>query len=85
MAKWLSHSFDRMILRNEGGGGGPVALELFGYLKRQLELLAFSRTFSLVKDIRNLRISLRNKRLYSYVFITYMRGFAHSSIPRSLH
>ena len=30
----------------------------------------FLQTFLLVKDIRNLRISLRNEPLYSYFFIT---------------
>ena len=30
--------------------------------------------FLLVKDIRNLQISLRNELLYSHVFITYMGG-----------
>ena len=39
LAKWLSHNFDRMILRKKRNGGGSlVALRFFGYLKRQLEL-----------------------------------------------
>ena len=57
----------------KSGGGGLVALRVFGYLKRQLELLGFYECL-LVKDIRNLQISLRNELLYSHVFITYMNG-----------
>ena len=45
LAKWLSHSFDRMILRKMSGGGNLVAFRLFGYLKRQLELLIFYECF----------------------------------------
>ena len=30
--------------------------------------------FLLVKDVRNLQISLRNELLHSHVFITYMGG-----------
>jgi len=54
-------------------GGSLVALQFFDYLKRQLELLIFS--FLLVKNIRNLRINLRNELLHSRVFIAYMREF----------
>ena len=46
VAKWLSHSFDRMILRKkEREGGSLVVLRFFGYLKRQLELLIFYECF----------------------------------------
>ena len=42
----FSISFDQMILKNKGReGGGLVALQLFGYLKRQLELLVFNECF----------------------------------------
>ena len=35
LAKWLSHSFDQMILRKKGAGDeGLVDLRFFGYLKR---------------------------------------------------
>ena len=84
MAKWLSHSFDRMILRKKERGGGLVAPQVFWLLKKATRTFNFLRTFLLVKDIRNLRISLRNELLYSYVFITYMRGFTPSAVPRSL-
>ena len=30
LAKWLSHNFDRMILRKKSGGGRLVALQFFG-------------------------------------------------------
>ena len=43
--KWLSHSFDRMVLRKRSGGGGLVALRFFGYLKTELELLIFYECF----------------------------------------
>ena len=36
----------------------------------------FLQTFSLVKkNIRNLRINLRNEHLFPYVFFAFMRGF----------
>jgi len=40
-----------------------------------LVTLNFLGMFLLVKDTRNLQISLRDELLYSHVFITYMRGF----------
>ena len=39
LAKWLSLSFDHTILRNMGGEGGLVAMQFFGYIKRQLLIL----------------------------------------------
>ena len=75
LAKWLSHSFIRKILRKRGEGGSLVALQFFDYLKRQLELLIFFTNILFVKNIRNLRINLRNEPLYSYAFIVYMREF----------
>ena len=45
MAKWLSHSFDRAILRKKSGGVDLVTLQFFGYLKRQLELLIIYEHF----------------------------------------
>ena len=74
LAQRLSLSFDQTILRNKGGERGLFALQFFGYLKRQLELIIFNERFLLVKNIRNLRINLRNKLLYSYIFIMYVRG-----------
>ena len=71
MAKWLSLSFDQTILRKRGGGGGLIALQFLGYLKRQLEP---TNVFVRKKNIRNLRINLRNELLYSYIFIMYMSG-----------
>ena len=58
LAKWLSCSFDRIILQKKGGGG-PVALQVFGYLKVQLELLIFSNVFKqfVVKNCSNERPS----------------------------
>ena len=57
----------------------------FWLLKKATRTFNFLRMFLLVKDIRNLQISLRNELLYSHVFITYMKGFTPSSVPRSLH
>ena len=62
---WLNGFLIVLIGRREGGS--LVALQFFDYLKRQLEL--FLRTFSLVKNIRDLIINLRNKLLYSYVLL----------------
>ena len=42
LTKWLSHNFNRKILRKKRSGvGGLVALQFVDYLKRQLELLIF--------------------------------------------
>jgi hypothetical protein len=65
-------AFSRFLLNDfekKGGGGGPVALQFFGYLKRALKLLIL-----LVINIHNLRINLDNELQYSYIFITYIRG-----------
>ena len=85
MAKWLSHSFDRMILGKKERGRRPSGPPIFWLLKKTTRTFNFLQTFLLVKDIRNFRISLRNELLYSYVFITYMREFIPLSVPRSLH
>ena len=45
LAKWLSLSFDQTIFRKKGWVGGLVALQIFCYLKRQLELLIFNERF----------------------------------------
>ena len=44
-AKWVSHSFDRMILRKKERGRKPSCPAIFGYLKRQLQLLIFTNVF----------------------------------------
>ena len=59
-------------------------MQFFGYIKRQLLILILTN-FLLAKNIRNFRINLRNKLLYSLIFIMYMRGFVPSLIPPSLH
>ena len=59
-------------------------MQFFGYRKRQLLILILT-IFLLAKNIRNFRINLRNKLLYSLIIIMYMRGFVPSLIPRSLH
>ena len=45
----------------------------------------FLQTFVLVINLRTIRISLCNELIYLCIFITYMRRFTPSSIPRSLH
>ena len=75
LAKWLSQSFNRKILRKKERGRKPSCPLIFDYLKRRLELVIVLQTFSLIKNIRNLRINLRNELLYSYIFIAYMREF----------
>jgi len=85
LAKWLSHSFDRMILGKMSGGGSLITHPpVFWLLKKASRQCNFLQTFLLVKDIRNLRISLLSELMYSYVFITYMKGFTPSAVPRSL-
>ena len=85
LAKWLSHSFNLMILRKKERGRRPSCPPFFLLLKKATRTLNFLRMFLLVKDIRNLQNSLRKELLYSHIFITYMRGFTPSSVPRSLH
>ena len=68
-AKWLSHSFNRKILRKKERGRKPSCPPIFLLLKKATRTFNFLRTFSLVKNIRNLRINLRNKLLYSYVLL----------------
>ena len=75
LAKWPFHSFIRKILRKKEQGRMPSCPPIFGLLKKAIRTIIFLRTFSLVKNVRNLRINLRNELLYSYVFIAYMRGF----------
>ena len=45
LAKWLSLRFDQTIWEIKGREGGLVALQVFGYLKRQLELVIFNERF----------------------------------------
>ena len=85
LAKWLSLSFDQTILRNKGWGRRPSCHAIFRLHKKATINFKFSRIFLLVKNIRNIRINLRNKLLYSLILIMYMRGFVPSLIPRSLH
>ena len=69
-------------------GKGPFLVEAWAPWKiwgRHLPTPAPHQMAPLVKNIRNLRINLRNKLLYPYIFIMYMRGFVPSLIPRSLH
>ena len=49
MAKWLSHSFDRTILRKKSGGVGIVTLQFFWLFKKTTRTFNFLRTFLLVK------------------------------------
>ena len=45
LAKWLSHSFDRMILRKKEGEEAQLPSNFLGYLKRKLEFLIFYERF----------------------------------------
>ena len=64
------------------GRGGLVAHRFFGYLKRQLELLIFYECL-LVKDIRNLQISLRNE-LSEFSCFYYVYEGIHPLVSTSL-
>ena len=85
LAKWLFLSFDQTILRKKSGGGGLVALQSFGYLKRATRTFNLLRAFLLIKNRRKFLIKFCNELLYSCIFITYMRGLVPSLIPCSLH
>ena len=84
LAKWLSLSFDHTILRNMGRGRRPSCHSIFRLHKKATINFNFNELL-LAKNIRNFRINLRNKLLYSLIFIMYMRGFLPSLIPPSLH
>ena len=85
LAKWLSLSFDHTIFRNMGWGRRPSCHAIFRLHKKATINFNFNEFFLLAKNIRNFRINLRNKLLYSLIFIMYMRGFVPSLIPPSLH
>ena len=52
-------------------GRTPSCPPIFRLLIKATRTLNFLRIFLLVKNIRNLQISLRNELLYSHDFITY--------------
>jgi len=58
LAKWLSHSFDRMILGKKERWRRPSCPSIFWLLKKATRTFNFLRMFLLVKDIRNLQISM---------------------------
>ena len=53
-AKWLSHNFDRMILRKKERGRKPSCPPIFWSFKKATRTFNFLRIFLLVKDLRNL-------------------------------
>ena len=53
-AKWLSHNFDRMILRKKERGRKPSCPPIFWLIKKASRTFNFLRIFLLVKDLRNL-------------------------------
>ena len=53
-AKWLSHNFDRMILRKKEQGRKPSCPPIFWLIKKATRTFNFLQIFLLVKDIRNL-------------------------------
>ena len=77
LAEWLSHSFNWKILRKKKRGRRPCCPPIFWLLKKATETFILLRTFSLVKNIRNLRINLRNELLYSYVLLRIWGGSPH--------
>ena len=54
LAKWLSHNFDRMILRKEERGRKPSCPPIFWLIEKATGTFNFLRIFLLVKDLRNL-------------------------------
>ena len=54
LAKWLSHTFDRMILRKKERERKPSCPPIFWLIKKVTRTLNFLRIFLLVKGIRNL-------------------------------
>ena len=53
LAKWLSHNFDRMILRKKRAGAKPSCPPIFWLIKKATGTFNFLRIFLLVKDLRN--------------------------------
>ena len=54
LAKWLSHNFDRMILRKKERGRKPSCPPIFWLIKKATRTFYFLQIFLLVKDIRDL-------------------------------
>ena len=54
LAKWLSHNFDRMILRKKERGRKPSCPPIFWLIKKATRTFNFLRIFLLVRDLRNL-------------------------------
>ena len=54
LAQWLSHNFDRMILRKKERGTKPSCPPIFWLIKKATRTFNFLRIFLLVKDLRNL-------------------------------
>ena len=54
LAKWLSHNFDRMILRKKERGRKPICPPIFWLIKKATGTFNFLRIFLLVKHLRNL-------------------------------
>ena len=52
LAKWLSHNFDRMILRKKERGRKPSYPPIFWLMKKATRTFSFLRIFLLVKDLR---------------------------------
>ena len=54
LAKWLTHIFDRMILRKKEWGKKPSCPPSFWLLKKATRTSIFLRLLLLAKDIRTL-------------------------------
>ena len=70
-AKWLSHIFDRMILRKKERGRKPSCPSIFWLIKKATRTFNFLLIFLLVKDIHNLQMSLC-KELFILIFILHI-------------
>ena len=73
LAKWLSHNFNRMILRKKERGRKPSCPPNFWLIKKATRTFKFLRIFLLVKDIRNLYLAYVKNFLFSCFYYTYER------------
>ena len=86
LAKWLSHNFDRMILRKRERGRKPSCPPSFWLIKKATRTFNFLRIFLSVKIYVTYKLAYVKNFLFSCFYYTYERvRFAPSSVPLSLH
>ena len=73
LAKWLSHNFDRMILRKKERGRKPSCPPIFWLIKKATRTFNFLRIFLLVKIYVTYKLAYVKNLLFSCFYYTYER------------